>query len=549
MKIGFKKMAILLGILPLILVLSSCKNNDSVNKNQETASKEIKMMEINEISSMDSGNALDGGSFIAITQVIEGLYNLDADDNIIPGVATDLPEISKDGLTYTVPLRKDAKWSDGSSVTAKDFVYAWRRVVNPKYGSPSSFLLFDIKNAEEIINGHKKTEELGVQAKDDHTLVVTLEHPVAYFTSVMTFPTLFPINQAYAEKQGKNYGLDSDHLLYNGPYKLKEWKHGNQKWQYKKNDLYWNKKQSNLDVVNIQVVKDTNLAVNLYQNGDLDRAVLSGEFARQYKNDPDYTTQLDSWVHLIEINQKRKDIATIFENKKARQAIAMAIDREHMVNEILNNDSQAIYGVVAAEFIGNPKTGEDFRAESGNLVTFDQEKAKKLWAEVLKETGQTEVHLDLLASDQDENKAITEYLQYAMENTLQGLKINISLLPEKSLMDREENQAFDLLLTRIGPDFQDPMTYLNNYAEESFKNHSSYISKDYNHLLAKAKKLSTDPVKRWQTLIEAEHVLMDEAGVIPVYQSANTALMRQNITGMIHHLFGPPNYYGKIMLK
>ncbi|MBL1229588.1 peptide ABC transporter substrate-binding protein [Enterococcus sp. BWB1-3] len=295
-------------IMGMFLLFSGCggTKKDSQKENEASPDKIINMMEINEISSMDSGNALDGGSFIAITQVMEGLFNLDADDSIIPGVAEELPEISEDGLTYTLKLRKNAKWSNGMNVTAHDFVYAWQRVVDANYASPSSFLLMDIKNAEAILGGVKQPEELGVSAPDDYTLIVELEAPVAYFTSVMTFPTWFPLNESYVNEQGDNYGIDANHLLYNGPYVLENWEHGNQKWTYSKNDLYWNSKQSNVDKVNIQVVKETNLAVDLYENNELDRAVLSGEFAKQYKNDPDYTTQLDSWVHLTEITLSMK---------------------------------------------------------------------------------------------------------------------------------------------------------------------------------------------------------------------------------------------------
>ncbi|MCB5955957.1 peptide ABC transporter substrate-binding protein [Enterococcus sp. CWB-B31] len=538
-------------IMGMFLLFSGCggTKKDSQKENEASPDKIINMMEINEISSMDSGNALDGGSFIAITQVMEGLFNLDTDDSIIPGVAEELPEISEDGLTYTLKLRKNAKWSNGMKVTAHDFVYAWQRVVDANYASPSSFLLMDIKNAEAILGGVKQPEELGVSAPDDYTLIVELEAPVAYFTSVMTFPTLFPLNESYVNEQGDNYGIDANHLLYNGPYVLENWEHGNQKWTYSKNDLYWNSKQSNVDKVNIQVVKETNLAVDLYENNELDRAVLSGEFAKQYKNDPDYTTQLDSWVHLIEVNQIKDGEKTIFADENARKAIMIGIDRDHIVNEILDNDSRVAGGVVAAEFVRNPESEEDFREESGILTSYDKVNAQKLWKKALSESETKEFTIDLLASDQDENKKITEYIQYSLEENFEGLTVNISLLPEKSVLDRESNQDFDLLLTRIGPDFQDPTTYLNNYAGDSFHNHSGYNSSIYNELLQKAGELSAKPKESWQVLIDAEHTLLEEAGVVPLYQSANTALMRQDIMGMIHHLFGPPNYYGKIILK
>lgn len=528
----------LLSMLSL-LVLTGCGKNTT-----KSADKTINMMEINEISAMDSAKALDGGSFIAITQVIEGLYNLDKNDNIIPGVAKALPKISDDGLTYTVDLRQNAHWSNGTKVTAHDFVYAWQKVVDPKTAAPSAFLLYDIKNAAAINQGKANVKTLGVEAVNDYQLKVTLAQPVAYFTSVMTFPTLFPQNEAYVKKQGKKYAQDSQHMIYNGPYKLADWQSSDQKWRYVKNNRYWHKQQSNVKVVNIQVVKDTNTAVNLFTNKQLDRAVLSGEYAKQYKNDKNYTTQLDSWTHLIELNQNTD---SIFANPKARQAVNAAIDRQKITDKILNNDSQPIYGLIPAKFVKNPQTKEDFRQESGNIAKYDTKKATALWQEAIKETPNAKLELSLMAADQDENKAITEYLQNALEKQLPGLKLSIQLLPEKKLLDNQEKKQFDLLLTRKGPDFQDPTTFLNSY--QSSDDTTNYHSETYDNLLKKAQSQSTQPTQRWQTLIAAEHQLINDAGVIPVYQSANTSLLRGNIHGMINHLFGPPNYYGKIQLK
>lgn len=541
-------------LLVALIIISGCstssKEQTQASNSQQEQKKEnvINMMEINEISSMDPGNALDGGSFIAITQVFEGLYNLDADDKIIPGVATELPDISEDGLTYTVNLRDNAYWSNEEKVTAHDFVYAWQRVVDPEFASPSSFLLTDIKNASAILAGTLDKSELGVQAVNDYQLEITLEQPVAYFTSVLTFPTLFPQNQAFVEAQKEQYGIDSSHLIYNGPFVLTDWTHSNQTWTYQKNELYWNKQQTNLDKVTIQVIKDTSLAVKLFEAGELDRGVLSGEYARQYKEDDAYTTQLDSWVHTIELNQTKDDTKTFFSDVNARKAVGMAIDRKHITQELLGNDSQAIYGLIPAEFVENPETGVDFREENGAVQTYDPEMAQTYWQKALKESGQTELTVSLLASDQDENKTITEYLKYVLEETLPGLTVEISLLPENNLLTRKQDHEYDLLLTRQGPDFQDPTTFLNTYQSEAFNNPSNYKSQSYDDALALAKSLSAEPTERWQVLLEAETILLDDYGVIPVYQSANSALLRETIHGMIHHLFGPPNYYGKIQL-
>lgn len=543
------KKIFLTATLLLTLSLGACSSKEEVVETKEKASEEnvLRMMEINEISSMDSRTAFDGGSFIAITQVMEGLYNLDEHDAIIPGVATELPEISEDGLTYKINLRKDATWSNGDSVTAHDFVYAWQKVVDPDFGATGSFLLLGtVKNASEINQGKKELDSLGIIAKDDYTLEITLENPVPYFTSMLTFPTLFPLNQKYVESKGDKYAEDSDSLIYNGVFKLADWKGTGQTWTYEKNESYWNKEQTNLDKVAIQVIKDTNLALNLYNNEELDRAVLSGEFATQNKDNPDLVISLDSWSHMLDVNQKKDHP---LENKKARQAIAKSIDRDQLTAKILDNGSIPSHGLIPKEFVHNPKTGKDFRDEKPLVNSYNQEEAKKLWQEFLSETNSSEVTLTLLASDQDENKSITEFIQFSLEELFPELTIQIETMPEKNVLERKATGEFDLILNRMGPDFQDPMTFMAQFESTSENNQVHYSSSTYDDLIKESNELATKPEERWEKLVEAEQVLLKDAGVIPVYQSANTALQRPTYDGLIHHLFGPPNYYGKIIMN
>ncbi len=510
----------------------------------------VNLMEINEISSMDSANAFDGGSFIAITQVMEGLYNLDEADQPIPGVAAAEPEVSQDGLTYTVKLRENAKWSDGSTVVADDFVFAWQKVVDPEFGSNSSILISGIiKNAEAIIQGQKKISELGVKAVDDYTLEIQLEQPIPYFQSVLTFPTLFPQKREYVERAGKKYAQDSEHLLYNGPFELAEWDGTGQTWQYLKNLEYWEPTTTNVDKIAVQVVKETDLGAKLYENGELDRAVLSGEFSQQYQQDSAYTSSLDSWVHYLSLNQQKAGKETIFVNGNIRKALSLAIDKEHIVNDILKNGSQVLNGYIPAEFVRNPETQRDFRQENGELMVRDQAKARADWQLGMEELGLKEVEVSLVGSDQDENKGISEYLQFVLEEQFPGLTVKIQLMPEKNLLAAKEQGDYDILLTRSGPDYQDPLTFLESYRTGNWGNSSGYSNQSYDQQLSEADALTTQVAKRWQAMLAAEQILVNDGAMVPLYQSANTALQRESLTGLVHHLFGPPNSYRKLQLN
>lgn len=342
-------------------------------------------MESAEIPSMDSKKGTDGVSFTAQNQVFEGLYYLDEKDQVTPGVAASEPEVSDDQTVYTIKLRDDAKWSDGSAVTAKDFVYAWQTIVDPKTAAEYAGIFVGVmKNAGDIVDGKKDPSELGVKAVDDTTLEVTLEQPVPYFLSLLTFPTFYPQNQEYVEKQGESYAKDSEHMIYNGAFVMKDWTNTSKTWKFEKNDKYWNKENTKVDQINVQVVKEPGAAVNLFDTGKLDRATLTGDYAKQKKNDDDYKTELDAFVYYLKFNQKQNGKETLFANANARKAFSQSIDKEQLVETVLGNGSAAAEGYVPAKFTFNPETKEDFRKESGDLNKTDLTEAKKYWEKAKK---------------------------------------------------------------------------------------------------------------------------------------------------------------------
>ncbi|MBC2268808.1 peptide ABC transporter substrate-binding protein [Listeria sp. FSL L7-0083] len=541
-------------ILTLGLVLAACSSSDS-SKDKVTTStgdkKVVNLMESAEIPSMDSVTGTDGVSFTAQNQVFEGLYYLDKDDQTQPGVAASAPEISKDQKVYTIKLRDDAKWSNGTKVTAHDFVYAWQKIANPATAAEYA-VLFDglIANATDIINGKKKPEELGVKALDDTTLEITLENPTPYFHSLLTFPTFYPQNEKYVESQGENYAKDSDHMIYNGPFVMKDWTNTSKEWKYEKNKNYWDKDTVKVDTINMQVVKEPGAAVNLYSTGKLDRATLTGDYAKQKQNDDDYTTEKEAFIYYLKFNQKQAGKSTLFANENARKAFALSVDKESLVKTVMGNGSTAINGFVPAEFTFNPETKEDFRKENGDLLTTDKAAAKEYWNKAKKELGIDTLTVELLGDDQDFNKKSSEFLQSALESNLDGLTIKIKTVPYKARLKLDETEDYTLQLTRWGPDYQDPITFLSTTMTGNNYNRSNYSNKEYDKLLTDASTTyATQPEKRWQAMLDAEKILMDDVGIAPLYQAGTAALQSPDISGVAHHLFGAPFSYHWIEKK
>lgn len=221
MRKGFNR---LLGLIVAMIFLTGCTAGTTTKQKEDSASQVIRLMSMTELTSLDPAAMLDFPDAIIQTATFEGLYLLDEKDEVQPGVAVDLPEISSDGKTYRFRLRENAQWSNGDPVTANDFEYAWKRMIDPENAFQYSFLMNGlIENAEEIARGDQSADTLGVEAKDDYTLEVRLTQPAPYFTSLMVFPIFFPQNQSVVEKFGQEYGTASDKIVYNGPFVVKNW--------------------------------------------------------------------------------------------------------------------------------------------------------------------------------------------------------------------------------------------------------------------------------------------------------------------------------------
>lgn len=518
---------------------------DKENGNKEETGEPDKdqvlhLIESSEIPTMDLSVAEDQVSFLVLSNVMEGLYTLDQDSMPVPAMAASEPEISEDGKTYTFKIRDDAKWSNGERVTAHDFVYSWKRAIDPEAGSPYGPYLMEgmVKNAKEIGKGEAEISDLGIRAEDDKTLVIELENPVAYFLSLMAFPTFFPLNEEFVTKQADKYASNSDAMLYNGPFQLTDWD-GTGNWKYVKNDQYWDKDSVKLDEITINVVKETATAVKLYEQGQIDRTVLSAEYAMQYADNPEVVHELETSVFYFKMNQERNGKATPLANENIRKAIARAFNKQELTDAILANGSLPADYLVPVEFTYD-EDGKDFRDYGGEFLKYDVEVAKKYWEKGLEELGTDKMTLELLGGDTENAKKQQEWFKSEFERNLPGLTIHLKEVPFAVRLQLDNNSDYDIQNAGWGADFSDPISFMELFTTNSPQNLMGYSNSELDKLIEATKvELANDPVARYEAFAKAEKILLeDDAAIAPQYQRGRAVLMKPYVKGLVTHPFG-----------
>ncbi|MCM3512928.1 MULTISPECIES: peptide ABC transporter substrate-binding protein [Carnobacterium] len=536
-----KKYLQLMGLsLASVSLLAAC-GGDKEESATTTGNGEqvLNLIESAELPTMDSVLATDAVSFNVMNNVNEGLYRQGPDGELVLGMAAEEPEVSEDGLTYTFKIREDATWSNGDPVTANDFVFAWRRLTTPETAAEYSYMIDGVVlNATAVLQGEMEPSELGITAVDDKTLEIQLEKAVPYFESLTTLSMFFPQNEAYVTEQGEAYASDSDHVLYNGPFVLDEWDGTGLSWVMNKNEDYWDAETVELDAVNIDVIKETSTALNLYDTGSIDRMILSGEYVQTQQGNPDLKTQPTSTVAYLKFNQERAGEQTALANENIRKAIAMAFDKQAYVDTILQNGSIPANGLVPESLAVDPSTGEDYREQNGDLLSFDKVQAQEYFEKGLQELGVDSLTLEILSDDTENAKKSIEFLQGQLTQNLPGLEITLRNVPFKVRLDANSNQDYDIQLALWGADYADPINFLELFQSENGNNKSGYNNADYDELIESAQTNVTDLESRWQDMLDAEKVLMDDAGIAPIYQRAYAVLEKDYVQDFTTYLVG-----------
>ncbi len=495
---------------------------------------------------MDPQIATDGTSFEVLAAVTEGLYSIDASGTPILAMAESVDK-SADGLTYTFKLR-DAQWSNGTPVTANDFVYAWRRLVDPAVASEYSFIveIAGIKNAAKISSGELAVDQLGVSATDDKTLVVNLDVPVPFFESLMAFPSFLPVNEAFFTAAGANYGTSPDTILSNGPFKITAYEPAATTITLAKSPTYWDAAKVSLDGIQYQVIKDSQQAMLSYQNGDLDVATLSGEQVEQFQADPEFHNTMAGYLWYIAPNTKVAGL----ENLNLRKALALSYDKAAIANNILK-DGSIVADFAVPTLLATGPDGKDFRETTGTYLSTDKVKALEYWEAAKKELGISELKYTLIVEDTESAMNVAQFIQSEIQTTLPGITIELQSMPKKNRVERMQSGDFELGLTRWGPDYADPMTYLDMWVTGNPNNYGFWSNPDYDAIIDSAKKgdLALDLTARWDALKKAEGIVMDNAVIFPVYQKGDAVMIKSGVDGIEFHSVGINRIYKNVTKK
>lgn len=461
--------------------------------------------------------------------VTEGLTRNTAGD-IKPGIAESWDE-SEDGLTYTFHLRKDAKWSDGEPITAADFEYSWKRLVNPETASPYAFIGDCLKNGQAIEQGNMDVEELGVKAVDDTTLEVTLEHPTSYFLSLIGSSGQFaPLRQDIVEKYGTDFAATSEKNVYSGPFVMTSSE--DNVWTFAKNDNYWDKDSINLDKCELNYVENTDTQLSMYEAGDLDYVQVPTAYVSDYKDKAEVFANGN--VDFCYINSKSDN--PVLGNKNFRLALNYALNRNDY-NKLANADTfTAFNGLVFPGLQAKGTTyGEAYDLNSYSYpLDGDQDKATEYLNAAMQELGianASDITVEVVTTDADSSKRIVETLQEQWQNAL-GINVKIRQVTYADIYGKVfPEHDYEIGYGGWGSDYDDPYSYLELFKSDSSYNYSQYENPEVDQLLI-ASQDEPDTDKRMDELNQAEQDILADGAFVPLQARNIYYMLDDDTTGI-----------------
>ena len=484
----------------MVLTLTGCGGSSGDDITTYTYSSEL------DIKNLDSSDADDGCSLKALHAVIDGLTKTDKKGNIVNAVAKS-EELSEDGFTHTYKLRKDVKWTNGDPVTAHDFAYAWQRIFRKKGSYYYMFAdgIASIEGAQELSDKIDAGEELtdddlnsmGVKVNDDYTLEVKTTVRVLFLDELLAFPPFYPINEKLAEKQENKYGKSAKTILENGAFTMTNWEPGS-------------------------------VAVQAFEAGETDYAPINSDLVDKYKDDEAFKQGYDGFLFYISVNFQNSDLA----NLNVGKAISLAINRKDLCENVLKDGSQVAGGFIPFGLATSPD-GVDFRKDSGNFTSYDKKKAQESLDEGLKELGKDQITLRITyGTDESPMDVFATYLQNALSK-LDGIKVEmVATTKQDRIYNKQKNGDFDLATTRWGPDYGDPTTYLTMGISTNGNNYGKYTNSELDALMDKVANES-DANTRWQEMIDAEKILLDDYAYIPVFEKGAATLQNPKVKNLV----------------
>lgn len=462
--------------------------------------------------------------FHVIRDIFEGLLSQDENGQLVPGVAAEWTP-SNENKTWTFKLRDNAKWSNGDPVTANDFVYAWKRAVDPATASPYGWYLelTEIVNAKEILAGEKDPSELAVRAEDDLTLVVDLNVPLPYFPAMTTYATLFPTHQATIEAHGADW-TKPENIVSNGAYKLTELVL-NEFHTREKSDTYWDADNVIMEKVTGIIINDVNTALTRYKAGELDHLepLPPGQYPALLEEMPDEATSVPRLCSYYYAFNHTDSGHPALQDERVREALSYAVDRNVIVDQVLKGGQKAAYNFTHWATAAFESPTIDY---AGLSQADRDEKAKALMTEAGWGIGGEPIELKLIYNTSESHKAIATVVSQMWKQKL-GVDVTMENMEWQTYLEVRGEQQFDVARSAWCGDYNEASTFLDLVTTTHGSNDGKYSNEKVDELM-RASKTSADPQAAYT---EVEQILADEMGIMPIYHYANTFLLSSDIKG------------------
>jgi oligopeptide transport system substrate-binding protein len=485
---------------------------------------------------LDSTRATDQVSGFVLGHVMESLLRRGPGTKLLPGVA-ERWEINEKGATFW--LRADARWSDGKPVTAHDFVFAWRKIVEPANASEYAFFVYSIKNGEAINRGELPIESLGVRAVDDRTLAVDFERPTPYFEKLVVYATYGPVRQDFYEACNGRYGADADTILYNGPFRISKWVHGAQ-LRFEKNPYYWGADRIKLNVIDMPyVTSDANAVLNLYKDGKIATAPLNAETLDDALEHRWKINRFnDGSVFYTEFNHRPGRLTT---NVNLRRALSLVSDPGELVYKVMKVPGNLPGVSLFPAWL--PGVNGLFRQEyPPKPVHVDVAEARRYLELAKQELGiETMPPLVLLTGDDPVSGPQAEYLQNVLKRTL-DIDVKIDKQIFKQRLAKMTAGEFDLVAAGWGPDYDDPLTFGDLFSSWNKNNRGMYSNPELDRYVRIAQS-SLDPKVRMDAFGAIQRIIQDDVVIIPSYERGLVYVRNPRLNGIVRRVVGAdPDY-------
>lgn len=536
-----KLVALMVVMLVLSLVFAGCgggKEVDTPESNQETTSnteastpteekvaQEVVYVINNEADKLDPGITSETFAAPILINAFEGLIRIDESGNATPAVAEKW-SVNEDGTVYTFNIRNNAKWSNGDALTAKDFIYSWKRVLTPETAAYYPELFYTIKNAKKFYDGEVGEEELGFKALDDYTLQVELEKPIPYFMQLAGFWAFYPVHEATVEANPTDWHRKAETYIGNGPFKVNELNFG-ESVVMEKSANYWDKDSVKIEKLKLRVIPEPSTALIAMESNDVDAiySVPAAEIPRLKLESSELYITPKLHTRYFLYNNKFEP----FKDEKIRKAFSLALDRQQICDDVLQGGEIPAYALVPG---GLKFNGVDFREEGGNYnitATANKTEAQKLLAEAGYPNGEGFPTVTLKYWTDPSIKKLVETLQQMWKENL-NVDVKLENAEFKVFFGEVQKMDYEMAALGWGADYAHPMSFLDILKSDSPNNLTNWGSDEYDKFIELAK-ASTDVAESVKYMHQAEDIVMNEARILTIHHSPNVYMVSEKLQG------------------